>query len=276
MKHISKLRHRRFEIKNEAYFEVEQAPGWSFVCLNVFLYVCLSIYLSVCLSFEREQSVKIPNFESMATPESLENDGRRDAGRIPVELVGRARTRSEPANGIRPRGGKNQCKQKPWISVCTIKQKTPRATSKEMEAAAEQEPDGEEETTLDRLRVQCRMLEVKNKIKQRYRCLKETPEILTTAQGRDKGAGQALKMTDCPYGKAGSNCSAIIGEESREDKPVLVVEKITKGLSFERVIGLDEYWHLKALYKAMDSHVDVKALVFLSTYSSDSAHCDNQ
>jgi hypothetical protein len=173
-------------------------------------------------------------------------------------------------------GGKDQCKQKPWTSICTIKQKTPRATSKEMEATDEKEPQGEMEKRLDRLRVECRMLEVRNIIQHRYRRLKETPEILTTAHERDKGAGQALKMTDCPYGKAGSNCSAIIGEESREDKPVLVVEKTTKGVSFERVIGLDEYWHLKAHYKTMDSHVDVKALDFLSTYSSDSAHCDNQ
>jgi hypothetical protein len=56
-----------------------------------------------------------------------------------------------------------------------------------MKAAAEQEEqEGEEETRLFRLRVECRMLEVKNMIKQRYRCLKETPEILTTAHGRDR------------------------------------------------------------------------------------------
>jgi hypothetical protein len=157
----------------------------------------------------------------------------------------------------------------------------PWATHKEMKAAAEKEQEGEEETRLFRLRVECRMLEVKNMIKQRYRCLKETPEILTTAHGRDKGAGQALKMTDCPYGKAGSSCGLIIGGESREEEnesktshlcsnnrgPGVVVERrTTKGLSFERAIGLDEYWHLKAHYKTTDSHVDVKALEFLSKY----------
>jgi hypothetical protein len=149
-----------------------------------------------------------------------------------------------------------------------------------MKAAAEQEEqEGEEETRLFRLRVECRMLEVKNMIKQRYRCLKETPEILTTAHGRDKGAGQALKMTDCPYGKAGSSCGLIIGEESREEENESNtshlcsnnrgpgVERTTKGLSFERAIGLDEYWHLKVHYKTTDSHVvDVKALDFLSKY----------
>jgi hypothetical protein len=150
-----------------------------------------------------------------------------------------------------------------------------------MKAAAEQEEqeEGEEETRLFRLRVECRMLEVKNMIKQRYRCLKETPEILTTAHGRDKGAGQALKMTDCPYGKAGSSCGLIIGEESREEENESNtshlcsnnrgpgVERTTKGLSFERAIGLEEYWHLKVHYKTTDSHVvDVKALDFLSKY----------
>jgi hypothetical protein len=149
-----------------------------------------------------------------------------------------------------------------------------------MKAAAEQEEqEGEEETRLFRLRVECRMLEVKNMIKQRYRCLKETPEILTTAHGRDKGAGQALKMTDCPYGKAGSSCGLIIGEESREEENESNtshlcsnnrgpgVERTTKGLSFERAIGLDEYWHLKVHYKTTDSHVvDVKALDFFSKY----------
>jgi hypothetical protein len=145
-----------------------------------------------------------------------------------------------------------------------------------MKAAAEQEEqEGEEETRLFRLRVECRMLEVKNMIKQRYRCLKETPEILTTAHGRDKGAGQALKMTDCPYGKAGSSCGLIIGEESREEENESNtshlcsnnrgpgVERTTKGLSFERAIGLDEYWHLKVHYKTTQSRRGCEGLGFL-------------
>jgi hypothetical protein len=61
-------------------------------------------------------------------------------------------------------------------------------------------------------------------------------------------------MMDCPYGKAGSSCGLIIGEESREEEnesntshlcsnnrgPGVVVERTTKGLSFEPAIGLDE------------------------------------
>jgi hypothetical protein len=121
---------------------------------------------------------------------------------------------------------------------------------------------------LFRLRVECRMIEVKNMIKQRgYRRLKEMLETPTSAYDRYKGVGQALKMSDCPYGKAGSNCSGIIGEEPGEDLRTLHVEKTTRGSSFERVIGLDEYWHLKAQhYETTESHEDIKALDFLSKY----------
>lgn len=141
----------------------------------------------------------------------------------------------------------------------------PRAMSKEMEQ--ESEGEEEEEMRLFRLRVECRMIEVKNMIKQRYRRLKEMLETPTSAYDRYKGVGQALKMSDCPYGKAGSNCSGIIGEEPGEDLRTLVVEKTTRGSSFERVIGLDEYWHLKAQhYETTESHEDIKALDFLSKY----------
>ena len=51
--------------------------------------------------------------------------------------------------------------------------------SKEMEQ--ESEGEEEEEMRLFRLRVECRMIEVKNMIKQRYRRLKEMLETPTSA-----------------------------------------------------------------------------------------------